>query len=50
MEEYALVHGLRLADALIAATATYFSMPLVTANKRHFEIIADLHLRVYKPE
>lgn len=37
-------NGLRLADALIAATCIENDMPLLTTNRRHFESISDLEL------
>ena len=44
IEEYALAHGLRLADALIAATATEYNVTLATGNTKHYRAIADLEL------
>ncbi len=37
--------GLRIADALIAATALEHNLPLMTRNRRHFERVAGLELR-----
>jgi tRNA(fMet)-specific endonuclease VapC len=37
--------GLRIADALIAATALEHELPLMTRNRRHFERVAGLALR-----
>ncbi|MDW8320014.1 MAG: type II toxin-antitoxin system VapC family toxin [Armatimonadota bacterium] len=42
MEQYFLSHGLLLADAMIAATAIEYSVPLYTKNVRHFYVIHDL--------
>jgi len=43
-------HGTKIADALIAATAMTFALPLMTRNRRHFEGIKSLKLRsVDKP-
>ena len=44
MEEYAPSHGLRLADALVAATAIEESESLATANVRHFKPLPGLRL------
>jgi predicted nucleic acid-binding protein len=37
--------GLRLADALIAATALEHQLALMTRNRRHFERVAGLAIR-----
>lgn len=42
IEEHSPKDGLRLADALIAATALEATLPLVTGNSRHFRSIAGL--------
>ena len=44
IEEYALSHGLRAGDALIAATAVEYAQPLLTGNARHFRPIKELDL------
>ncbi len=49
VEEYGLSSGIRAGDALIAATAVENSLPLVTSNQKHFKVIKDLDLRVFKP-
>jgi predicted nucleic acid-binding protein len=38
--------GLKIADALIAATALEHELSLMTRNRRHFERVAGLALRV----
>lgn len=43
---YSLSHGLRIPDALIAATARHLRWPLVTGNLRHFAFIPDLDARL----
>lgn len=42
MREYAASHGLRFADAVIAATTTSESAALATLNVRHFPMFAGL--------
>ncbi len=42
IEEYGMSSGLRLADALIAATAAENNMKLITGNLRHFHSIRDI--------
>ena len=44
MERYSKSHGLRIPDALIAATAITHSSPLLTYNSRDFQFIADVQL------
>lgn len=49
IEEYTLSSGLRGADALIAATAVENNLTLLSANSKHFRVIKDLELSVFKP-
>jgi predicted nucleic acid-binding protein len=49
MEEFASSSGLRVADALIAATAAENQMALCTGDHRHFRPIRELRLAVFKP-
>jgi predicted nucleic acid-binding protein len=46
---YTLSHGLQVADAIIAATALAYSLPLLSKNQRDYRFIADLHLLPYPP-
>lgn len=50
LEEYALAHGLRLADALVAATATEHGLTLQTGNVKHYRAIADLDIAEFRGE
>lgn len=45
----ALSHGLRLAAALIAATALEQGLTLLSANVRHFEAVVGLGLDAFHP-
>lgn len=45
----ALSHGLRLADALIGATAIELGATLLTANVRHFGKVAGLAIEAFEP-
>ena len=42
IEEYALAHGLRANDAIIAATAAENNLPLCSSNVKHYKPIKDL--------
>lgn len=46
--DYALSHGLKPADALIAATAIYYSADLISKNQKDFRYITDLKLLAYE--
>jgi len=45
----ALSHGMRLADALIGATAIVHGAMLITANTRHFEAVQNLVIEAFLP-
>ncbi len=49
IEKYSLSSSLRAGDAIIAATAVENGLPLCTANAKHFKVIRDLKLSVFKP-
>ena len=49
VEEYFLSHSMQLADALIGATATMYGMQLITANDKHYKIIKELEMEVFRP-
>jgi predicted nucleic acid-binding protein len=38
-----------MTDALIAATAVENSLPLCSSNRKHFNPISELELKVFKP-
>jgi hypothetical protein len=48
LEEHALKDGMAMADALIAATAMEYSLTLCTGNAKHFKVISDLDLDVFR--
>ena len=48
VEEYFLSHSMQLADALIGATATMYGMTLITANDKHYKIIKELEMKVFR--
>lgn len=47
LQTYVLSHGLRIADALIAATAIENKIALLSKNQRDFRFISDLNLLAY---
>ena len=49
VEQYALSHGLRAGDAVIAATAAENNQVLCSGNAKHFRPIRDLKLKVFRP-
>jgi len=49
VEEHFQSGGLRLADALLAATAINQGLPLLTANIKHYKVLTELDLRRFKP-
>ncbi len=49
IENYALSDGMKLADALIAASAVQSGIALMTANTRHYKCIPGILLEHYRP-
>ena len=49
LENYALSDGMRLADALIAASAVESGSVLLTGNERHYKCVPGLTLDRYQP-
>ena len=49
VERYFLSHSLTLADALIASTAIFNGLPILTANDKHFKIISGLEVQKFYP-
>lgn len=45
----ALSHGMRLADALIGATAIELQATLITANVKHFSAVEGLSVEAFLP-
>jgi len=50
VEQHFHSHSLRLADALIAATAVTAGFALLTANTKHYMPVGDLEVRRFRPE
>ena len=49
VEEYTLSSSVRSGDAIIAATAVENNMPLSSSNVKHFRMIKELQLKIFKP-
>ena len=49
VEEYALRHGMQMADALIASTALSLGETLTTANDKHYRFIDGVDIEVFQP-
>ena len=49
MENLGLSHSLRLGDALIATTAIEHGLALLTANTKHFAVIAGIRMERFEP-
>ena len=49
IDTLALSHGLRLADALIGATAIDQRATLLTANVKHFSVVQGLTIEAFVP-
>lgn len=49
IEEYTLSHGIRAADAIIAATAVENGIAFCSANRKHFTPIQELDFRHFSP-
>lgn len=49
VEEYFLSHSMELADSMIAATASMYGMTLITANDKHYKVVKDLDMDVFRP-
>jgi len=49
IERHFLSHSLELADALIGTTAIVNGLPLLTANDKHYKIISEVELKLFRP-
>ncbi len=49
VEEYFLSHSMQLADALIGATCSNHGLRLYTANDKHYRVINDIEIKVFRP-
>jgi len=49
VERHFLSDSMRLADALIASTALTNGIPILTANDKHYKVVNQLKLEVFRP-
>jgi predicted nucleic acid-binding protein len=50
VEDYYLSNSLELGDAIIGVTARENREPLLTANYKHYKIIQDLKIEIFRPD
>jgi len=49
VKQHYLSHSLELADALIGATAVVNQLSLLTANDKHYKVIQDITIDIFRP-
>jgi len=49
VEQHYLSHSLKLADALIGATAVSSGRPILTGNDKHYKVIKDVQIKKFRP-
>jgi predicted nucleic acid-binding protein len=49
IERHYLSHSLQLSDALIASTALVNGLPILTGNDKHYEMIKELDIIIFRP-
>ena len=49
VEKYYLSNSVEMADSLIAATCIENGATLITANDKHYRVIDNLDLKVFRP-
>lgn len=50
VERHFLSDSMRLADALIASTALTNGISILTANDKHYKVVNQLEVKVFRPE
>ena len=49
VERHFLSDSMQLADALIASTALTNGMPILTGNDKHYKVLTQLDMNVFRP-
>ncbi len=49
VEQHCLSHSVKLADALIAATADAYGMPILTGNSKHYSVSKGIRIKKFSP-
>lgn len=49
VEQHYLSHSIQLADALIAATAITYGLPILTGNDKYYKILKDIEIKKFRP-
>ncbi len=49
VEQHYLSHSVQLADALIAATAVTYGLPIHTGNDKHYKVLKDVQIKKFRP-
>ncbi len=49
VERHFLSDSMRLADALIASTALTNGIPILTANDKHYKVLNQLEVKIFRP-
>ena len=49
VEQHYLSHSIRLADALIGATAISHGLPILTGNDKHYRRLKDIQIKKFRP-
>ena len=49
VEQNFLSNSMELADALIAATAISYGLPIFTGNDKHYKVLRDLQIKKFRP-
>ena len=49
LEQFSLSHQLRMADALIASTASVVNKTLLTADAKHYRAIKEIQIKRFRP-
>ena len=49
IERHYLSNSMEIADSLIAATSVTNALTLITGNDKHYRIIKDLEIKIFRP-